>query len=143
MTKVNSFKNGVLGTFVSHETSTLHNAFIILLRIAMCLAFRRPVLHELLCIQLAPMHLRTGKGPTGTLNANGSLDDLQSRTDIHHPLDQAEVASGQGLTRPHPDYEILHSHFGCPVEFDQLLQLVTQRHWVFGSSILGPKQLLR
>ena len=143
MKEVNSFKNGVLGTFVSHETSTLHNAIIVHLGMAMRLALRRPVLHQLLRIQLAPMHLGAGKGPAGTLNANGSLENFKPRTGIHHPLDQAEVASGQGLTRPYPDYEILHSHFGRPVEFDQLLQLVTQRHWVFGSSILGPEQLLR
>ena len=143
MTEVNSFKNYVLGTFIGHEASTLHNAIIILLRNAMWLALWRPVLHHLLRIQLAPMHLRTGKGPAGTINANGSLDDFQSRTGIHHPLDQAEVTGGQGLTRPHPDYEILHSHFGRPVEFDQLLQLVTQRRWMFGPSILGPEQLLR
>ena len=109
----------------------------------MRLALRQPVLHQLLCIQLAPMHLRTGKGSAGTLNANGSLDDFQSWTGIHHPLDQAEVAGGQGLTRPHLDYEILHSHFGHPVEFDQLLQLVTHMRWMFGPSILGPEQLLR
>ena len=121
MTEVNSFKNYVFGTFISHEASTLCNAIIILLGDAMWLALWRPVLHQLLRIQLAPMHLCTGKGPAGTLNANGSLDDFQSRTGIHHPLDQAEVAGGQGLTRPHPDYEILHSHFGRPVEFDQLL----------------------
>ena len=139
MTEVNSFKNYVFGTFIGHEASTLHNAIIILLGDAMRLALRRPVLHQLLRIQLAPMHLRTGKGPAGTLNANGSLDVFESRTGIHHPLDQAEVASGQGLTRPHPDYEIFHSHFGRPVEFNQLLQLVTQRHWVFGPSILGPE----
>ena len=143
MTEVNSFKNGVLGTLIGHETSTLHNAIIVQIGMAMHLALRRPVLDQLLCIQLAPMHLRTGKGPTGTLNANGSFDDFQSRTGIHHPLDQAEVASGQGLTRPHPDYEILHSHFGRLVEFDQLLQLVTQRRCVFGPSILGPDKLFR
>ena len=89
------------------------------------------------------MHLRTSKGSAGTLNANGPLDHFQPRTGIHHPLDQAKVASGQGLTRPHPNYEIFHSHFGRPVEFDQLLQLVTQRHRVFIPIILGPEQLLR
>ena len=109
----------------------------------MRLAIRRPVLHQLLRIQLASVHLRTGKGPAGTLNANGSLDHLKPRTSIHHLLDQAKVASGQGLTRPHPDYEIFHSHFGRPVEFNQLLQLVTQRRWMFSPSILGPEQLLR
>ena len=143
MTEVNSFKNDVFRTFISHEASTLHKAIIILLGDAMWLSLWWPVLHQLLYIQLAPMHLRTGKGPAGTLNANGSLDDFQARTGIHHPLDQAEVAGGQGLTGPHPDYEILHSHFGRPVEFNQLLQLVTQRRWMFGPSILGLEQLLR
>ena len=76
MTEVNSFKNYVFGTFIGHEASTLHNAIIILLGDAMRLALWRPVLHQLLRIQLAPMHLRTGKGPAGTLNANGSLDDF-------------------------------------------------------------------
>ena len=142
MTEVNSFKNYVFATFICQGASTLHNTIKILLGDAMRLALRRPVLHQLLRIQLALMHLRTGKGPAGTLNANGSLDDFQSRTGIHHPLDQAKVASGQGLTRPHPNYEIFHSHFGRPVEFNQLLQLVTQRHLVFDSSILGPEQLL-
>ena len=110
---------------------------------AMRLALRWPILHQLLRIQLAPMHLRTRKGSAGTLNANGPLDHFQPWTGIHHLLYQAEVVGGQGLTRPHPDYEILHSHFGRPVEFNQLLQLVTQRRWMFGPSILGPEQLLR
>ena len=140
---MNSFKNYVFGTFIGHEASTLHNAIIILLGDTMRLALRRPVLHQLLRIQLAPMHLCTGKGPMGTLNANGSFDHFKPRTGIHHPLDQAKVASGQGLTRPHPNYEIFHSHFGRPVEFNQLLQLVTQKRWMFGPSILGPEQLLR
>ena len=99
MTEVNSFKNYVFGTFIGHEASTLHNAIIILLGDAMRLALWRPVLHQLLRIQLAPMYLCTGKGPAGTLNANESLDDFQSRIGIHHPLDQAEVAGGQKLAR--------------------------------------------
>ena len=94
-------------------------------------------------IHLRPLHLDTGKGPAGTFDTNGALDHLQPRAGIHHPLDQAKVATGQELTRPHPDYETYHSQFGRPVEFDQLLQLVTQRHWMFGPSILGPEQLLR
>ena len=142
MTEVHSLQDSVLGTFIGHETSALHNAIIIFLGTAMRLALRRPILHQLLYIQLAPVHLCMGKSPAVTLNANGSLDDFQSRIGIHHPLDQAEVAGGQGLTGPHPVYEILHSHFGRPVEFDQLLQLVTQRRWMFGPSILGPEHLL-
>ena len=76
MTEVNSFKNYVLGTLFGHETSTLQNAIIILLGKAMRLDLWRPVLHQLLRIQLAPMHLCTGKGPAGSLNTNGSLDDF-------------------------------------------------------------------
>ena len=62
------------------------------------------------------MHLGMGKGPAGTLNANGSLDDFQSRTGIHHPLDQADVAGGQKLARPYPDYEALHGLLDYLVE---------------------------
>ena len=143
MTEVNSFKNYVFGTFIGHEASTLHNTIVILLGDAMRLALWQPILHQLLCIQLAPMHLGTGNGPAGTLDANGSIDHLKPRAGLHHLLDQAKVAGGQKLVRPYPDYEIFHSHFGRLVEFDQLLQLVTQRHWVFGPSLLGPEQLLR
>ena len=142
MTEVNSFKNYVFGTFIGHETSTLHNTIIVHLGMAMRLALRRSVLYQLLCIHLAPMHFDAGKGPTGTLDAHGSLDHLKSRAGIQHPLDQAEVATGHELTMPHPDYESLHSQFGRPMEFDELLQLVTQRHRVFGPSILGLELLL-
>ena len=95
MTEVDSFKNDVFGTFIGHEASTLHNAIIILLGDAMRLALWWPILHQLLCIQLAPMHLCTGKGLAGTLNANGSLDDFQAQIGIQHPLYQAEVTGGQ------------------------------------------------
>ena len=64
----------------------------------MRLALRWTVLHELLRIQLAPMHLRTGKGPAGTLNANGLLDHLKPRTGIHHPLYQVIEAKVSRLT---------------------------------------------
>ena len=62
MTEVHSFKDRVLGTFFGHETSALHNAIIIYLGTAMRLALWRSILHQLLRIQLAPMHLRTSKG---------------------------------------------------------------------------------
>ena len=84
----------------------------------MLLTLRGSILHQLLCIQLGPMHFRTGKGPAGTLNTNGSLHNFKPRTSIYHPLYKAEVAVGQGLTRPHPDYEVLHGQFGRFVKFD-------------------------
>ena len=96
---MNSFKNYVLGTFIGHEASTLHNAIRVQLGMAMCLALRRSVLDQLLRIQLAPMHLDAGKGPAGALDANGSLDHFKPRAGIYHPLYEAEVAGGQGLTQ--------------------------------------------
>ena len=87
------------------------------------------------------MHLRAGKGPAGTLNADELLDNLKLRTCIYHSLYKAKVAIGKRLSRPHPDYQALHGQFGRLVEFDQLLQLVTQRHRMFGPSILRPEKL--
>ena len=108
MIEVHLLKDRILGTFIGHETSALHNAIIIFLGIAMRLALRRPVLHKLLCIQLAPMHLRTGKGPAGTFNADGPLKDFKTRSGIYHLPYKADVAVGQGLARPEPDYKVLH-----------------------------------
>ena len=90
----------------------------------MLLTLRRPFLHRLLSIQFGPMHLRAGKGPAGTLNTDGLLDNFKPWIGMHHPLYKAKIAIGQGLARPHPDYEVLHGQFGRLVEFDQLLQLV-------------------
>ena len=102
-----------------------------------------PVLHKLLSIQLAPVHLRTGKGPTGTFNADGALDDFEPWTGLHQPPHQPEIAPRQSLSRPQPNYEALHGLFSRLVELDQLLQLVAQGHGVFSLSVLRPEHLLR
>ena len=39
------------------------------------------------------MHVSAGKGPTGTFNAGGVLDDFNLGTRIHQPPHQAEVAT--------------------------------------------------
>src|SRR3954465_14388211 len=126
-----------------HKVGTLQNALIIHLGLAMLFPRRWPVLHRLLSIQLAPVHLSAGKGPAGTFNANGALDDLEPWTGLHQPPHQPEVAPRQSLSRPQPNYEALHGLFGRLVELDQLLQLVAQGHWVSGLSILRPEHLLR
>ena len=102
-----------------------------------------PVLHKLLSIQLAPVHLRTGKGPTGTFNADGALDDFEPWTGHHQSPHQPEIAPRLSLSRPQPNYEALHGLFGRLVELDQLLQLVAQGHGVSGLSVLRPEHLLR
>ena len=121
ITRASLLKNYIPGTFIRDKTGTLQDALIIHLGLAMLLARRWPVLHKLLSIQLALVHLSTGKCPTGTFNADGALDDFKPRTGIHQPPHQPEVATRHELTRPHPAYETFHSQFGSPVEFDQLL----------------------
>ena len=78
----------------------------------MLLALWWRVRHKLLGIHLAPVHLCAGKGPTGTLNTGGMLDDFNLRARIHQPPHQAEVAPRHGLLRPQPNYEALHGLFG-------------------------------
>ena len=97
-------------------------------------ASRRPALPS------APLSVIS---PTCTLDADGPLDDFKPWAGFHKPPHQTEVAAGQGLARPHPDYKALHGLFGRLVKFDQLLQLVAQGHGVFGPSILRLEQLLR
>ena len=109
----------------------------------MLLALRWPLLHKLQGIQLRLVHLRPGKSSTCTFDADGPLYDFKPWAGFHKPPHQTEVAAGQGLARPYPDYKTLHGLFGRLVELDPLLQLVAQRHEVFGPSILRPEQLLR
>ena len=83
-------------------------------------------------VHLRAVHFRTGKGPARTFNADGPLYDFKPWAGIHKPLYQAEVAVGEGVARPHPDYEALHGLFGRLVQLDQLLQLVAKGHQMFG-----------
>ncbi len=85
------------------------------------LSQRWRVRHKLLSIHLAPMHLCAGKGPTGTFNTGGVLDDFNPWTRIHQPPHQDELAPRHGLLRPQPNYEALHGLLGYLVELDQLL----------------------
>ena len=85
ITRASSFKNYILGTFIRHKAGTSKNILVIVLGLAMLLPRRRPVPHKLLTVQLTPVHLCTGKGPTGTFDADGALDDLEPWTSLHQP----------------------------------------------------------
>src|SRR3954468_8234946 len=122
--RANSLKNYILGTFIRHKAGTLQNVLIIILGLVMLVPRWWPVLHKLLSIQLAPVHLSAGKGPTSTFDADGALDDFEPWTGLHQPPHQPEVAPRKSLSRPQPNYEALHGLFGHLVELDQLLQLV-------------------
>ena len=143
ITNASLLKNYIFGAFIRYKAGTLQDALIISFRDVMLLARRRSVLHQLLRIHLAPVHFSTGKGPTGTINTGGSLDDLNPWTSIHQPLHQAKVAPRHGVLRPQPNYDALHGLFGHLVELDQLLQLVAKGHRMSGLSILRPEHLLR
>src|SRR3954465_12300685 len=136
-------KNYIPRTFIRHKAGTLQNILIIHLGLAMLFPRRWPVLHKLLSIQLAPVHLSAGKGPTGTFDADGALDDFEPWTGLHQPPHQPKVAPRQSFYRPQPNYEALHGLFGHLMELDQLLQLVAQGHRVSGLSILRPAPPLR
>src|SRR3954470_10442361 len=70
ITRASLLKYYILGTFIRHKAGTLQDALIIHLGVAMLLALRWPVLHQLLSIHLAPMYFSTGKRPTGALDAD-------------------------------------------------------------------------
>ena len=72
-----SLKNYIPRTFTRHRAGTLQNILITILGLVMLFPRQWPILHKLLSIQLALVHLSTGKGPTGTFNADGALDDFE------------------------------------------------------------------
>ena len=112
ITNASLLKNYIFGAFIRYKAGTLQDALIIRFRDAMLLARRRPVLHKLLTVQLTRVHLCTGKGPTGTFDADGALDDLEPQTGLHQLPHQSEIAPRQSISRPQPNYEALHGLFG-------------------------------
>ena len=100
ITNASLLKNYIFGAFIRYKAGTLQDALIIHLGVAMLLALRWPILHQLLSIHLAPVYFNTGKGPTGAFDAYGALDDFKPWTGIHQPPHQPKVAPRQDLPRP-------------------------------------------
>ena len=84
--EVHSFKYYILSTFLRHKASTLQDTVIILFGVAMLLALRRPLLHQLFGVQLRLVHLRPGKSPARTLDADGPLYNFKPWAGIHQRL---------------------------------------------------------
>ena len=103
ITRASLLKNYILGAFIRHKAGTGQNILVIVLGLVMLLPQRRPVPHKLLAVQLALVHLSVGKGPPGTFDADGALDDLEPWTGLHQPPHQPEIAPRQGLSRPQPN----------------------------------------
>ena len=86
--------NYISRALIRNLAGTLQDSLIIHLGRTILFARRRRVHQEPLCIQPAPVHLCAGKGPTGTFNAGGALDDFHPGACIHQPPHKAEVARG-------------------------------------------------
>ena len=59
ITNASLLKNYIFGAFIRYKVGALQDALIIHFRGMMLLARRRPVLHQLLRIHLAPVHFST------------------------------------------------------------------------------------
>ena len=66
-----------------HKASTLQDIVIILFRVAMLLALRRPLRHQLLGIHLLLVHFSAGEGTVRTFNADRPLYDFNPQTGTH------------------------------------------------------------
>ena len=80
ITNASLLKNYIFGAFIRYKAGTLQDALIIHLERAILLARQWRVRQKLLRVQLAPVHFSTGKGPTGTFDTDGALDDLNPRS---------------------------------------------------------------
>ena len=67
ITRASSFKYYIFRTLVRYKTGTLQDTLIIYLGVAMLLALRRPLIHQLHGVHLGPVHLRTGESPVGNM----------------------------------------------------------------------------
>ena len=90
----------ILRTLLHRKAGPLQDAIKIVLGSTMLLALRRSLGHQLLGIQLRPMHLDAGKGHTCTFNAGRPLYNFKPRAGTKKPLHESEVAAGHGLGRP-------------------------------------------
>src|SRR3954468_3938159 len=93
--RASSFKYYIFSTFICDKAGSGKNFLVVVLGLAMLLPLRRPVLHQLLSVQLTPVYPYTGKGPTGTFNTGGALDDPKPWTGLHQPPHQPEIAPRQ------------------------------------------------
>ena len=91
ITNASLLKNYIFGALFRYKAGTLQDALIIHLGLAILLARQWRVRHKLLGVHPAPVHFSTGKGPTGTFNTDGVLDDFNPWTGVHQPPHQTEL----------------------------------------------------
>ena len=83
ITNASLLKNYIFGAFTRCKAGTLQDALIIHLGLAILPARRWSVRHKLLSVHIALVHFSTGKGPTGTFDADEALEDLEPWTGLH------------------------------------------------------------
>ena len=78
-------------------------------------------------LHLPPVCLDTGKGHPCTLNARRPLNSVDTWRRINKPLHQAEVAIRNRLSRPQPNYDVLHGSAGYLMKLGPLGHLFIQQ----------------
>lgn len=124
--QIHSFKNDVLRALALYNAGPFQDVVEILLRRTMLLACGRSLGCKIGVIHLRPLHFDAGEGHPGTLDISGPLYSMKPRAGIDQPLYKPKITAGYGFVRPKIDYDILHGQFGHPMQFDQLLQLITE-----------------
>ena len=90
----------ILGTLLRHKVGSLHDTIIVLLGLAMLLALRQTLDHQLCGIHLRPVRLGTGESHPRIFNAGRPLDSIKPRAGTDQPLHESKVATRHGLGRP-------------------------------------------
>ena len=102
----------------------------------MLFACRGSLSRELDSVHLRPLHFDTSKGHLRTFDADRPLHDIKPGAGTDQPLHKPEVATGYGFGRPKMDYKIPHGQSGHPMQFGQLLQLITEGHGMLRRKVL-------
>ena len=94
-------------TLRRYKSRPFYDILEIPLGCAVLLALRRPA-GNINSVHLPPPHLSASEGHAGTFNTDEALDNLQPRTDVHHPPHESEVATRHSFGWPQLDYHILN-----------------------------------
>ena len=86
----------------------------------MVLAFGWTLRRDIDGLHLPPECLDSGKGHPCTLNACRPLRSIDTRHRVNKTSHQTKIALGNRLTRPQPDYDVLHGVAGYPMKLGPL-----------------------
>ena len=118
------FEHYVLRALALYKASTFYHALKIALWCAVGLAFGRSLDRHLFGIHFHLVHLDTGGSHTRSFHAGPPLDSVIPGQRINESPHEAEVAARDDLSRPQPDYDVLHGRAGHLMQLCPLCHLV-------------------